>query len=50
MERNDPLVLNIRAGIEEISSNKSQELIVQLEQIFKERLLTVKYSKETTKK
>jgi len=50
MEKNDPLVLNIRSAIEEISSNKSQELIVQLENIFKERILSVKYSKETAKK
>lgn len=31
MEKNDPLVLAIRSAIEDISSNKSQELIVQLE-------------------
>ncbi len=50
MEKNDPLVLNIRSAIEDISSNKSQELFVQFENMFKERLLTVKYSKDTTKK
>ena len=50
MEKNDPLVLNIKEAIKEITSNKSQELAIQLEAIFKERLLTVKYSKDTTKK
>ena len=50
MEKNDPLVLAIKTAIEDISSNKSQELIIQLESAFKERLLTVKYSKDTTKK
>ena len=50
MEKNDPLVLNIRSAIAAIDSNKSQELIVQLENAFKERILSVKYSKDTTKK
>ncbi len=50
MEKNDPLVMNIRSALEEISSNKSQELVVQLENAFKERMLSVKYSKDTTKK
>lgn len=50
MEKNDPLVEAIRESIDEISSNKGQELIVQLENTFKERLLSVKYSKEATKK
>lgn len=50
MEKNDPLVINIKEAIKEITSNKTQELAIQLEAIFKERVLTVKYSKDTTKK
>lgn len=50
MEKNDPLVLSIRSAIDEIMSNKALELAVQVESAFKERLLTIKYSKETTKK
>ncbi len=50
MEKNDSLVAAIRKSIDDISVAKGQELLVQLDNAFKERILGVKYSKDTTKK
>ena len=47
METSDPLVLNIKQDIETLAANKAQELTQKLEQIFKERLLSIQFSKES---
>jgi AAA domain (dynein-related subfamily) len=44
----DPLVLSIRSQMNQISESKSYELSHQLDQMFKERLLNIQYSKEST--
>lgn len=47
METSDPLVFNIKQEIETLSASKAQELHQKLEQIFKERLLSIQFSKES---
>lgn len=47
METSDPLVFNIKQEIETLAANKAQELNQKLEQIFKERLLSIQFSKES---
>ncbi len=48
MELSDPLVLDIKQHIDTLPSNKSDELTQRLEQLFKERQLSIQFSKETT--
>jgi len=47
METSDPLVFNIKQEIETLAASKAQELNQKLEQIFKERLLSIQFSKES---
>jgi len=47
METSDPLMFNIKQEIETLSASKAQELNQKLEQIFKERLLSIQFSKES---
>ncbi|MDR0860141.1 MAG: hypothetical protein LBO09_04060 [Candidatus Peribacteria bacterium] len=49
MEKSDPLVREVKQGIEELPAQKAQELSIKLDQIFKERSLSIKFSKEETK-
>ncbi|MEI7478445.1 MAG: hypothetical protein WCJ81_08490 [bacterium] len=46
MEMSDHLVLAVKETIEQLPANKAQELSQKLEQIFKERLLTIQFSKD----
>lgn len=46
MEQSDPLVGDIKKELEWLPHNKSQELEQRLEQIFKERILSIQFTKE----
>ncbi len=48
LEISDPLVLQIRTDIEQLPINKWQELSQKLDQIFKERQLSIQFSNEST--
>lgn len=47
MEMSDPLVLEIKDTISWLPSNKRQELTQRLEQIFKERMLSIQFTAES---
>ncbi|MDR3169959.1 MAG: hypothetical protein LBU27_09865 [Candidatus Peribacteria bacterium] len=49
IEKTDTLVLQTKADIEELPGAKAQELSIKLEQLFKERALSIKFSKEESK-
>lgn len=49
MESTDPLVIDIQKEIETLPGNKSQELQQRLEQIFKERMLSIQFNKDAAK-
>jgi uncharacterized NAD(P)/FAD-binding protein YdhS len=49
IEKNDPLVAQTRNDIDSLPPQKAQELSIKLDQVFKERLLSIKFAKEETK-
>jgi hypothetical protein len=49
LEKSDSQVLAVREAIDELPANKAQELSIKLDQIFKERALSIKFSTEGTK-
>lgn len=48
MESTDPLVISIKTRLNKLPEHKAVELEQKLSQIFKERLLSIQYSKEST--
>ncbi len=49
LEISDPLVLMIREEINDLPENKAQELNQRLEQLFKERTLSIQFTKDAAK-